>query len=161
MSVRENVGKRKWLSVVVVLLMATTLSSCFVPTNPPCDQPELEEAIFDTPWSIDNEPDKTECNNGTALEFFVSYNDDPDATQRAHRLEQAAQQAGMKTERTSTYGSFTAAKPGSDIFFTVAVGDSGTWVITVQLHDEARGEPGSNYIAPTLQALLDAVAAAP
>jgi hypothetical protein len=158
MPMRTRTSSRKWLTAVLLLLTAAVLGSC---SSRNCGQPDLEDAIFNTPWSTDTEPDRAFCRDrgdtGT-LEFIFSYDDDPIATQRAQRLQMAAHQAGMTTSSTGDIGSFTAALPGSDIALSVAVDRFNDWGATIYIYRGFGEESGIHPISPELQALLDAVA---
>jgi hypothetical protein len=144
--------------VVLLLLTAALLASC---SSRNCGQPDLEDAIFNTPWSTNTKPDHMSCYDAGLgrIEFDITFEDDPDATQRAERLEQAAQQAGMTTSPTGPLGSFDGLS-GSDVTLMVAVGRDGDWVVTVLIYRGFGEESGIHPISPELKALLDAVAAA-
>lgn len=152
---RTHTSSRKWSTAVLLLLAAVVLGSC---SSRNCGQPDLEDAIFNTPWSTNTKPDHMSCYDAGLgrIEFNINFEDDLDATQRAQRLEQAAQQAGMSTSSTGGIGSFRALSEG-DVTLLVAVGASGDWVITVLIYRGFGEESGIHPISPELQVLLDAV----
>lgn len=158
MPMRTHLSSRKPLAVALLLLAAALLGSC---SSRNCVQPDLQDAIFNTPWSTNTKPDQAYCTDDSQalrIDFTITFEKDPDATQRAQRLEQAAQQAGMTTSPTSSIGGFKGLS-GADVTLKVAVGENGDWVVRVILQRGFGEDSGIHPISPELQALLDAVAA--